>query len=477
MNDLWERLRARDPEATGWFLGSRIGAVHHYCALVCEAELVLEAIEVALADFYEKVEHDRIDTSRLDPALIRFTRVAASERARMDTSEASAEPRGEAVFRCEITPLILAGSPKAPTGVEVLKLMRDHVASCARCQATEHRFVVAEASFMSPREAEVPADLLNAVLDRSPLGREGPEEKPSEQEPISAPKEELTAEESGFNPEVDSAEEQFREREHHSEEDAEPGEDTEPDGEPPSYFDTGDTTGREGRAHSELERQWMPDAGAAPGSTWLSKKQVVVASALAGAAVIALVIVLAGGSSGGDPSSPQERSPATSESGAQPRRPAFRPKRSTVVPLSLTGAKAIDFDPNGGNGERPGEVGNAIDGNPATTWRTEPYPAGTFGPGVGIYVALPRPRVLREVRIRTLTRGWDAEIYVASDGPPGELPSPGWKKVGSRSRMRALEAISLAVAGPSRYCLIWVKKLPPADGLVSIAEISFLAGR
>jgi len=227
-----------------------------------------------------------------------------------------------------------------------------------------------------------------------------------------------------------------------------------------------------------------PDAAKAPGATpggvgaRFPAKRVLVASALVVGAVIALVIVLIGGLSDGGESVSQERPSSGAEGDSQQRRARAKPERPRILPIALAGAKATDFDPNGGNGERPEDVANVIDGDARTAWQTELYPTGTFGKGVGIYIALPRPQALRAVRVRTSTPGWDAEIYGASKGPPADLTTRGWTKLGSRPKLRGLERIPLKTgAKPTRYCLIWITKLPPDKDVVAIAEIDLLAAR
>ena len=160
-----ERLRARDPEAIASFLSLWTGPVHGYGAAVCEPDLVLEATAIAFADLFQKVETHPIDDAHLESALMRSTRLAAGEAATVDKNEAAPSDNGGASFKCEMTPLFLAGSPRAPVGVEVLRRMRDHIGTCARCQATEMRFVVAQDSFLAAREDKVPDQVLDAVLE------------------------------------------------------------------------------------------------------------------------------------------------------------------------------------------------------------------------------------------------------------------------------------------------------------------------
>src|SRR5687767_13890331 len=103
-----EGLRAGDPEAIASFIGSWGGAVHAYCAAVCEPDLVLEAAAIAFSDFLWKLENHPIDDAHLQSALIRSTRLSAAEAAMIDEDKPAAEGEGKAAFKCELTPLLLA---------------------------------------------------------------------------------------------------------------------------------------------------------------------------------------------------------------------------------------------------------------------------------------------------------------------------------------------------------------------------------
>ncbi len=89
-----------------------------------------------------------------------------------------------------------------------------------------------------------------------------------------------------------------------------------------------------------------------------------------------------------------------------------------AAPLTLTAAEA--FDPFGGDGEHDAEAARAIDGNPATSWRTETYAQRDFGggkTGVGLAVTVDRARDLQSLVVSSPTRGWSAAVYVADEAP------------------------------------------------------------
>ena len=90
------------------------------------------------------------------------------------------------------------------------------------------------------------------------------------------------------------------------------------------------------------------------------------------------------------------------------------PSDGPSTTVELVSARA--FDPLGGGSEHDDQVGNAIDGDPATAWTTERYASRRFGnlkPGVGLAVQLDRAEALTQVQVVSATKGWAASVYVA----------------------------------------------------------------
>ena len=161
-----DRLRAHDPDSVHSFLHSWAGAVHAYCNVVCETGLVLQATAIAFEDFLQKVGNNTIDDAHLQSALVRSTRLAAAEAAMIDWTEAGVDQTGEGGFRCDLTPLMLAGSLRVPARVEDVERMREHVSACIRCQAVEARFEEAQVAFLAAQEGETPEGVVEAVTQR-----------------------------------------------------------------------------------------------------------------------------------------------------------------------------------------------------------------------------------------------------------------------------------------------------------------------
>jgi tRNA A-37 threonylcarbamoyl transferase component Bud32 len=92
--------------------------------------------------------------------------------------------------------------------------------------------------------------------------------------------------------------------------------------------------------------------------------------------------------------------------------PTVQQPETAGVPI----ANVVDFDPTGGDGEHSGDTGNAIDGDPETTWTTERYNSPDWGglkQGVGLILELEQPADLTALELDTPSSGWQAQVYVA----------------------------------------------------------------
>ena len=123
---------------------------------------------------------------------------------------------------------------------------------------------------------------------------------------------------------------------------------------------------------------------------------------------------------------------------------------------------SADFDPVGGDGEHPDDVGLATDGDPTSAWTTESYQdsptlADAGKPGVGLIVDAGAPVAGRQLELVTEFPGWSGQIYGAAEGPPTDLE--GW---GEPLVDYSTEEESTTVELPtndSQYYLIWVTEL------------------
>lgn len=160
--------------------------------------------------------------------------------------------------------------------------------------------------------------------------------------------------------------------------------------------------------------------------------------------------------------------------GEQPTQSVPAPSGSPQ-PQPFEGLAADDFDPQGSppREENPELVPLAVDGDPATSWRTASY-LQNFGPtglktGVGLVIDLGATRGVREVDVSTLEGPTSLSVYVSAQPPTGvqEL-SP----VGEAAGTGVLE-VSLDEAVSGRYVTVWLTSLPQVEGQFrgTVAEV------
>ncbi|WP_156688663.1 murein biosynthesis integral membrane protein MurJ [Mycobacterium sp. Marseille-P9652] len=137
------------------------------------------------------------------------------------------------------------------------------------------------------------------------------------------------------------------------------------------------------------------------------------------------------------------------------------PAGSTVKPT-----KASVFSPDG-DPDNPGQAGQAIDGDPSTSWSTETYtdavPFPSFKQGEGLMLQLPNPTVVGQVDIDVSSTGTKVEIRSASTPSPSRLEDttvlapaftlkPGHNVIPVRS------------GAPTSNLLVWISTLGTTNG-------------
>jgi serine/threonine-protein kinase len=158
-----------------------------------------------------------------------------------------------------------------------------------------------------------------------------------------------------------------------------------------------------------------------------------------------------------------------------------KPPAGTKV-VSVKRTSAQDFDPAGDDDEHADEARLAVDKDPGTAWTTETYSGGTLAgkegdnDGVGIYVDAAPKVAATQIEIDSPETGWEAEVYVAPDGPaPNGAPGQAgeWEKVAGGTIKRKRQRFKLRTNGKQyRYYLVWITKLPPDEERVEISEVS-----
>jgi serine/threonine-protein kinase len=120
-----------------------------------------------------------------------------------------------------------------------------------------------------------------------------------------------------------------------------------------------------------------------------------------------------------------------------------------------------DFDPQGGDGEHPGTVGRATDGDTATFWSTEIYRSFAKD-GVGIVIEVPRRVRLSRLVVESDTPGFTAMVLA---GP--ELVGR-FSGVSGETEMGRRTEIAVDTHGEAfRYYVLWITSL---DGSAHVNE-------
>ena len=132
------------------------------------------------------------------------------------------------------------------------------------------------------------------------------------------------------------------------------------------------------------------------------------------------------------------------------------------------------FHPGGSGNDSPGEVGLAVDGNPATAWTTQRYNTPEFGnlrPGVGLLLDLGEPREVREVRVRVGTPGLSLRLHAGQSPDPALLEAA---PVGTAPAAPAEVVLTPDAPVTAQFWVVWIDRLPE-DGRRHRAAISDVA--
>jgi putative peptidoglycan lipid II flippase len=145
----------------------------------------------------------------------------------------------------------------------------------------------------------------------------------------------------------------------------------------------------------------------------------------------------------------------------------------TTLPAGTANiVEVASFDPFGEGGENDAEIPNLVDGDPATTWRSERYrdPLSLQKPGVGIRFEVEGTPA--EVRLIGLSAGTDFELLWAAE-PTEEIAS--WDRVLAASAPPGPASFTLPPRSDGHW-LLWMTDLPlQPDGtyFVEVAEVRF----
>jgi len=157
-----------------------------------------------------------------------------------------------------------------------------------------------------------------------------------------------------------------------------------------------------------------------------------------------------------------------------------------LEPVQLSQTAAHGYNPFGTGAEDPERIANLVDNDPNTTWSTEQYYERTLrkpgGTGLGVYLDASPGTIARALEIQTPTPGFAVQVYTADHinlslpyGNSTPLSARGWQgPVGASTDVRSGSRISLSVAAPHRYYLMWMTSLPPGAEVATIAELTLL---
>ncbi len=151
------------------------------------------------------------------------------------------------------------------------------------------------------------------------------------------------------------------------------------------------------------------------------------------------------------------------------------PSTEAPSPDETSFSNAGTFDPAGRGqpGENDDLAGNAIDGDPATAWRTEQYETATFfegKDGVGLVLDLGATSLLDRLTIDSTPNGWSGEVHLLSEG--GEL-DPDAAPAATLTDVRGRLEVPLGGARADGV-LLWITNLGDGDGahVVEVSEVA-----
>jgi serine/threonine protein kinase len=132
--------------------------------------------------------------------------------------------------------------------------------------------------------------------------------------------------------------------------------------------------------------------------------------------------------------------------------------------IRLPSGATSEFDPEGDQQET-GTERQAVDSNPTgTAWTTEHYDTPDFGglkDGVGLAIDADKSVNAKSMVIRSLTPGYDAQIYETASSPASALSAWG-RPVASVSDGGDSETVRLPGTSAQSF-LIWITKAPSAE--------------
>lgn len=146
------------------------------------------------------------------------------------------------------------------------------------------------------------------------------------------------------------------------------------------------------------------------------------------------------------------------------QRPSADPSAGADVGTPVRIAAAADFDPEGDGAENPDGVGQAIDGDPQSGWRTSTYydELELQKGGVGLVLDLGSEHDVRSVSLRFGTQPTTFEVYAAPAGTTARPTDLGGLQqvVDARTATGSSYTVRPATELRTRFLVVWLTKLP-----------------
>ncbi|PXY34781.1 protein kinase family protein [Prauserella endophytica] len=169
-----------------------------------------------------------------------------------------------------------------------------------------------------------------------------------------------------------------------------------------------------------------------------------------------------------DPTPTQQQNPPNQ----QPQNPPAPQPGANGEPVAPN--EVTVYNPEG-EGDSVEDAGLAIDGDPATVWRTDEYRQQfpTFKAGVGLVATFDSPLQLAKVKVTADSPGTDVEIRIADDADPALDDT---RVVGSGTLEGTDTEIQLQEPTSARYVIVWITSLSgEAPRFASeLGELTFL---
>jgi hypothetical protein len=149
----------------------------------------------------------------------------------------------------------------------------------------------------------------------------------------------------------------------------------------------------------------------------------------------------------------------------EPEPSPTRTQEPSGAPTPLTGVTGRDFDPEGDPPEENRELAPlAVDGDPATSWRTMTYEQdlgpGGLKSGVGLILDLGRVREVAAADLVLVGAPTGLSLYVTNRAPTSVEDLDPAAAVDAEAR----ERVTLDEPAPGRFVTVWLTSIPSVDG-------------